>query len=290
MSGVAAPTVSENLSACRCFPFNEASWEFGEARWDYVAAENILHVSADFIAAYGYVPEELSPITLDKWRQLVHPEDKHVLLMFEKVLHGETDSMDTICRMRIASGEWRFFRIRCHSVETNPANSQIIRISGTLRDITELILTDAALQRRDALLASVNMAASILLAAESEEFDQAVDQVLCILGTTTDVDRVYVWLNEMVDGELGSSQIYEWSPQVEPQQGKEYTVGVKYRVSMPNREDQLAAGECINAIVRDMPQVECDILSAQGVVSVLVAPILLRDEFWGFIGFDDCRN
>ena len=39
-----------------------------------------------------------------------------------------------------------------------------------------------------------------------------------------------------------------------------------------------------------MSQEAQDQLSPQGIISILVAPIMFRDEFWGFIGFDDCRN
>jgi GAF domain-containing protein len=31
-------------------------------------------------------------------------------------------------------------------------------------------------------------------------------------------------------------------------------------------------------------------LSAQGIMSILIVPVFLQDDFWGFVGFDDCRN
>jgi diguanylate cyclase (GGDEF)-like protein len=32
------------------------------------------------------------------------------------------------------------------------------------------------------------------------------------------------------------------------------------------------------------------LLTKQGIVSLLVVPIFLKDKFWGFVGFDDCHN
>jgi signal transduction histidine kinase/DNA-binding response OmpR family regulator len=84
--------------------------------------------------------------------------------------------------------------------------------------------------------------------------------------------------------------MYEWSPTAEPQQGNELTVKIKYRESIPGWEECLTAGECVNNIVRNMSQAEQDQLSPQGIISILVAPITLQDEFWGFIGFDDCQQ
>jgi signal transduction histidine kinase/DNA-binding response OmpR family regulator len=39
-----------------------------------------------------------------------------------------------------------------------------------------------------------------------------------------------------------------------------------------------------------MSQEEQDQLSPQGIISILVVPVFLKDYFWGFVGFDDCRN
>ena len=262
----------------------------GIARWDLVVAEGVLNISADFLTAYGYNAKDLLPITLDKWEQLVHPDDSYAVTTLSKVMEGHGDTLDTVYRMKTASGEWRHFRSRGHVAEASMIDKKVIRVSGTLQDITDLQVANAALQRQDRLLAAVIDTARILLAATSENFDQSIVQVLHVLGAATDVDRVYVWRNERIDGDLCCSQSYEWSPQVEPQQGNDLTRRVKYSESMPTWEEHLVGGECINNIVRNMPQAEQDQLTPQGIVSILVAPIVFRDEFWGFIGFDDCRN
>jgi len=262
----------------------------GIAHWDFVVAEGVLNISADFLTVYGYNPEEFLPLTLDKFQQFLHPDDSHAWTTLAEVIGGYADILDTVYRMRTASGEWRYFRSRGGVAESHITDKKVIRISGTLQDITDLKIADVAMQRRDRLLAAVNDAASILLTTTSEEFAHSISQVLHILGTATDVDRVYVWKNEMIDDELYSSQVFEWSPLAEPQQGNEYTVRIKCSESIPTWEKTFHAGECVNNIVRNMPQAEQDQLSPQGIISILVAPIRFRDELWGFIGFDDCRN
>ena len=259
--------------------------------WEYEVAKGVFDMSADFTAVYGYKFVDLFPYTIERWKQTIHPDDcPYVLSMFEKILAGHTDIMDVVYRAKTASGEWRYFRRRGGVAEASLFDKKILKISGTLQDITDLKITNDLLQRRDRLLAAVNDAASILLTTTTKNFDQSVVEALCTLGTATEADRVYLWKNELIGTELYCTQVFEWSPGAEPQQGNELTVKLKYSESIPTWEKCLCAGECVNNIVRLMPKAEYDQLSPQGIISILVAPVLLRDEFWGFIGFDDCQN
>jgi len=263
----------------------------GVAYWEFEVAKGVFDISTDFAAFYGYKPEDLFPLDIERWKQLIHPDDwQHVLSMFEKVVAGHTDIIDVVYRARTASGEWRHLRSRGGVAEASLADKKAIRISGTLQDITDLKVSDMILQRRDRLLAAVNNAANILLATTIETFDQSAFEVLNILGMATEVDRVYVWKNELIDNELYCTQVYEWSPGVEPQQGNDLTVQCKYSEAIPTWEEKLSAGECVNNVVRNMPLAEQKQLSPQGIISILVAPVMFRGEFWGFIGFDDCQN
>ena len=263
----------------------------GIVYWEYEVAKGCFDMSADFTAAYGYKSEDLFPYTVERWKQTIHPDDwQYVLSMFEKVVAGHADTIDVVYRAKTASGEWQYFRRRGGVAEVSPLDKKVIRLSGTLQDITDLKLANDLLQRRDRLLAAVNDAANILLTTTVQNFDQSVVSVLNILGTATEVDRVYVWKNELIGTELYCTQVYEWSPGADPQQGNELTVKLKYRESIPTWEKCLCAGECINNIVRHMPKAEQNQLSPQGIISILVAPITFRDEFWGFIGFDDCQH
>ena len=273
------------------FQINDMMLWGGIVYWEYEVAKGFFDMSADFTAAYGYKSEDMFPYTIERWKQVIHPDDyQYVLSMFEKVVAGHTDIIDIVYRVKTASGEWRYFRRRGGVAEASLVDKKVIRVSGTLQDITDLKVTDQLLQRRDRLLAAVNDAANILLVATAQNFHQSIVKVLHILGMATEVDRVYVWKNELIGGELYSTQVYEWSPDAEPQQGNKLTVKLKYSEAIPTWEAILSTGKCVNNIVRCMPKAEQDQLSPQGIISILVAPIMFRDEFWGFIGFDDCQN
>jgi signal transduction histidine kinase len=83
--------------------------------------------------------------------------------------------------------------------------------------------------------------------------------------------------------------LYEWSQDAKPQQDTEYTVNIPYS-NIGDWEKTLASGNCINSLVRDMSEEEQAKLAPQGIVSILVLPVFLQDQFWGFVGFDDCHR
>jgi signal transduction histidine kinase len=146
------------------------------------------------------------------------------------------------------------------------------------------------LEQRDAMLQTVNQVAAILLHSQIEDFSINLWHCMAMLAETVDVDRVYIWKNHIKDGKLRCTQLHEWSEGVEPQAGSVYTVEISYEEDLPGWEETLSNGQCINNLVRNLsPQAQAQ-LSPQGILSSLVVPVVLQGQFWGFVGFDDCRH
>ena len=158
------------------------------------------------------------------------------------------------------------------------------------RDLREHKKMMGEIEHRDELLNTVTQTATILLESEISDFNNTVQIALGMLGEAVDVDRVYIWKNYTEDGRLFCTQLYEWSGGAEPQQGTEITLGIPYDENIPTWEEPLSKGDCINSLVRDRPPEEQEQLTPQGILSILIVPIFLKDRFWGFIGFDDCHN
>ena len=157
-------------------------------------------------------------------------------------------------------------------------------------DLRELKKVEKDLERRDLLLSTVNTVASQLIYIEHEDFSESLWESIGLLGKSIDVERVTVWKNFEKNGELYCTQAYEWCEGVEMQHGKEHTVNVKYSEIIPTWEKILLNGDCVNIMVKDMLPMERVQMERQGIVSMLTAPIFIKNEFWGFIGFDDCIN
>ena len=146
------------------------------------------------------------------------------------------------------------------------------------------------IELRDTLLSTVNNAAALLLQAEADDFEKALWSSMGMMANASAADRVYIWKNSEVDGKLYCTQLYEWSEGAEPQQGNAHTINFPYGEMIPEWVHRLSHGQCINGIVRDLSPVEQEQLSPQGIKSVLIVPVFLRDTFWGFVGFDDCHR
>ena len=157
-------------------------------------------------------------------------------------------------------------------------------------DTSSIKTAEHELTHKDELLRVVNRVASKLIMADEHEFVRELHESMAILGQAVDVQRVYIWQNHMEENDLRCTQIYEWTEGAEPQQGLDISVDISYAESAPTWIETFNAGRCVNAIVSEMSQSERDQLEPQGVVSILVVPIYLHTQLWGFIGFDDCKQ
>jgi len=146
------------------------------------------------------------------------------------------------------------------------------------------------IRQRDKLLSAVNKATTILLQAEVDEFESALWSSMGELAVAVNADRVRLWKNHTENGKLYCTQLYEWSEGAEPQQGKKITVKTPYDEDLPGWEEILAQGQCLNSLARSRSPKEQERLAKQGILSLLIVPVFLQDEFWGFVGFNDCHK
>ena len=199
---------------------------------------------------------------------------------FEKVLEVGETSFDTVLSFEGVEIPFHF------NLKTVPYKGRkVIAVYQT--DLRDLRKAESDLERRDKLLSTVNAGASMLISIDSESSAAAFSESFALLGRGCDVDRVTLWQNYEKDGEAYCSQVFEWGRNVDMQHGSAHTMDIKYSDTLPTWEAVLRSGNCVNAIVEDMISVERDQMKRLGIVSMLSAPIFIRDEFWGFVGFDD---
>jgi len=146
------------------------------------------------------------------------------------------------------------------------------------------------IEQRDRLFIAVNNAVTYLLQAEVDEFENALWRSMGVLADAVNTDRVRLWRNYRKDGKLYCTQLYEWSEGAEPSQGSKITIEVPYKENLPGWEEKLTRNECINNIVREMSEPEQERFVPQGILSLLIVPVFLHNDFWGFVGFNDCHR
>ena len=154
----------------------------------------------------------------------------------------------------------------------------------------DLLSNAKELKSRDNMLQTLNSVANLLLQSDIDEFDDVLWRCMGMMARAVSSDRMRLWKNFHVDGKLFCTQLNEWSEGAKPQQGTASTINVSFDYDLPGWEEKLLKGECINNMVKDMSSHEKARLSPQGILSVLIVPVFLREELWGFVGFNDCHR
>ena len=147
------------------------------------------------------------------------------------------------------------------------------------------------LQVRDHVLEGVARSASQLLIVD--DLDSAIRESLRILGESMDVDRVYLFKNhsDPLTGEWFMSQRYEWArhPDI-AQMSNEELQDLPYQPVFTSMYETLVGGHIYGGPITSFSKIEREFLERQNIISILLVPIHISNQFWGFIGFDDCRR
>jgi PAS domain S-box-containing protein len=174
-------------------------------------------------------------------------------------------------------------RVNERTAELQKANRELHK------EVAERRRTEGVLKRRDAILEAVAYSAGQFLKARS--WRESIEGVLRRIGEAARVSRTYVFENHAdQEGTLFTRQRYEWT-----------APGIVAQIDNPDLRDvplrqmgfmrwieTLGAGGVIHGYPRHFPKAEREVLSSQGILSMVVAPVFVADHWWGFIGFDEC--
>jgi rsbT co-antagonist protein RsbR len=152
-----------------------------------------------------------------------------------------------------------------------------------LRELRRLLI------RRDSILDAVGETAHVLF-SDKDDGDH-VTTALGLIGLATGVSRVYIFENSRdAAGNLLMSQRYEWvSGNIEPQLDNPELQDLPYSAAGFSRwANVLSQGSAIYGLVANFPATEQDTLRAQDIVALAILPVFTGNQWWGFIGFDDC--
>lgn len=100
----------------------------------------------------GYSGEEF-PDVLESWTSRLHPEDADRVMAALTAHIEQREPYDVEYRLRAKSGEYRWFRARGQA--TRNEAGQVVRLSGSLQDVTDRKRAEEALRRHQQLLKDV---------------------------------------------------------------------------------------------------------------------------------------
>jgi len=123
--------------------------------------------------------------------------------------------------------------------------------------------------------------------SSSDSSSEKIEYALKLLGEFTNVSRVYIFENDYKN--KTTSNTYEWTDyKVEPEINN--LQGIPLNDISEWMEMLKAEGMIKSSNIEELPESIKNYLEPQNINSILVLPIFLEDEIFGFIGFDDCES
>lgn len=257
--------------------------------WDWQVQTGATIFNDQWAGILGYTLEELSPVSIDTWIKFTHPEDlEKSNQLLQAHFEGKADLYECAVRMRHRNNQWIWVLDRGKVIEWD-ADKKPVRMLGTHIDIDKQKRTETNLRKQEQILSAVAMSIKELIT--NQEYQVAIEKCFHLIGEATRVDRVYLFVNEYDEAGNGfTSQSIEWNSGVaQPQINNPELQRIPFG-EVGDFIETLKGGEAFLGIVAQMPEDRSrEILESQGIRSLVVLPIFVRGDFWGFIGFDECK-
>lgn len=166
-----------------------------------------------------------------------------------------------------------------------------VELVAVARDITEFKKTQNSLETRGRYLSCLADISALMI--ETKDVLLFLPEVMRLLGETAGVSRTYIFTNEILgNGDLVCSRVAGWEregapvpPQDESYQNLPYEAN-----GLARWVEVLGTGEIIAGNVVDMPETERATLTPFGIKSLLLIPLFVSGEWYGYIGFDSCKS
>jgi diguanylate cyclase (GGDEF)-like protein len=146
------------------------------------------------------------------------------------------------------------------------------------------------IRMRDTILRSVNFAAEKFL--NNPNWKMHIKDVLEKIAGASRVDRVYLFENINTNGNISTARLVErWvasgiSDELIAVPGEERTFE---RLGIAPFVQELRESRFIKSHVRDLPKKIQPLYRLVNIKSILIVSIFINGDWWGFIGFDQCK-
>ncbi len=152
-------------------------WGTGASTWEWNVQTGEARFNERWAELVGYTLDELSPITIDTWMRLAHPDD---LAQSGKLLArhfaGEIDHYEFEARMRHKDGHWIWVLDRGKVISRAP-DGRPEWMAGTHMEITVRKQTEESLQQKTMALARSNVELEQFAYAASHDLRQPLRMV-----------------------------------------------------------------------------------------------------------------
>jgi diguanylate cyclase (GGDEF)-like protein/PAS domain S-box-containing protein len=163
-----AKTISEKR-------LNLALESANEGLWDFDPISGHVYYSPRWFGMLGYMTGEF-PDTMETWNTLTHPEDLPTLTgTFASLASKGKAAFSIEVRMLSRTGQWMWLQVRGKTVERNE-EGEILRVVGTLIDISKYKQVEVALQKANNELQRLAALDDLTQIANRRRFDDRLGQ------------------------------------------------------------------------------------------------------------------
>lgn len=261
--------------------FNIARRAAGIGVWEFDVDADTLHWDDRMFEVFGVAREDFEP-SWEGWLALIHPDDREgVRSQWEdSVSQGELLQLE----FRLSAYPGRF--LAAYGEVVRDGDTGACRVVGVHYDVTPIKETALQLERRERLLQGLARAALEVLQT-GDDTRERIPSAFAMLGLAARADRVYLFKQERAG--LSVTRRFEWTREgVAAATGDSLLSDLPWDEGLQRWRNLLHAGEFVDGHVRNFPSSEQTFLEPYGVVSILLAPIFIEGNFFGFLGLDMC--
>jgi len=132
------------------------------------------------------------------------------------------------------------------------------------------------------LLAEISCSLNLL-----EDFDGQIREALRKMGEHAELDRIYIFETDLKAQRVVNK--FAWCKSTVTIDTDNFEQALLEAI--PCCKEHLSSGQRVIAShLSALPEVCADVFKSQGVRSVMIIPLFIRNEFYGFIGFDTCTK
>ncbi len=266
-----------------------ATQAVSDAIWDWDIQANSIFWGTGYARLFGY-PSSMQNVSEDFLAEKIHPDD------FESIWSSILEARQNP-NVEKWNGEYRFQKfdgtyafVKENTVIIRDSEGHPIRMVGALQDITKEKEAQNALLKKTSLIETTASIIQSLL--ELSDWQLLLEGSLKLMGETVDADRTYFFKNykDPNSGRLFSRQMREWtngkvSSEIENPAYQSFPLDEhpEFLKSVYQRKPfEVFTSDCVGS--------EKTILEEQKIKSILQIPLFVENQFYGYIGFDDCTR
>lgn len=200
--------------------------------------------------------------------------------------HNHPIDLEAVLVTPSGSEKWVRVKGNCEFLD-----GKCVKIFGSIQDIHSKKLDELEIEYQNSLLNSLTEVIGFLF--QKENWSEVIDSVFSLIGNTIGVDRIFLFENhiDLLSGNRLSSQKFEWvregiESQMDNTQLQNIPFDAYLNFSQNLEKKQLFKAKFSEVVEEALLQA----MESQKIQSLLVFPVFIEEEFWGFIGFDDCTT